>query len=51
MEIQKLQKNIQDVASLAAEESSKHKASKEYFETMIVQVSSFFYISRLYLKQ
>ncbi|XP_004492531.1 PH, RCC1 and FYVE domains-containing protein 1 [Cicer arietinum] len=38
MEIQKLQKNIQDVASLAAEESSKHKASKEYFETMIVQL-------------
>lgn len=42
MEIQKLQKNIKDVTSLAAEESYKHKAAKEFFKSMIAQVSSVF---------
>jgi hypothetical protein len=43
MEIQKLHKNIKDATSLAAEESSKHRATKEYFGSMIAQVSSFFF--------
>lgn len=38
MEIQKLHKNIKDATSLAAEESSKHKATKEYFGSMIAQL-------------
>ncbi|KAL5058301.1 hypothetical protein RYX36_029905 [Vicia faba] len=38
MEIQKLHKNIKDAALLAAEESSKHKAAKEFFESMVTQL-------------
>ncbi|CAL5192431.1 unnamed protein product [Lathyrus oleraceus] len=38
MEFQKLQKNIKDVTSLAAEESYKHKAAKEFFKSMIAQL-------------
>ena len=45
-ENQKLQKNVKKATSLAAEESSKHKATIEFFESTIDQVSSF-YVPRL----
>ncbi|KAK7340016.1 hypothetical protein VNO77_20708 [Canavalia gladiata] len=38
MEIQKLQQNVKEATSLAAEESSKHKAMKEFFESTIDQL-------------
>ncbi|KAH1235306.1 hypothetical protein AAZV13_09G232900 [Glycine max] len=38
MEIQKLQKNVMEATSFAAEESSKHKAMKEIFESTVDQM-------------
>jgi len=42
MEIQKLQKNVMEATSFAAEESSKHKAMKEIFESTVDQVFLFY---------
>ncbi|KAE9618205.1 putative chromatin regulator PHD family [Lupinus albus] len=38
VDIQKLQKNVKEVALLAAEHSSKNKTVKDYFESMIEQL-------------
>jgi len=42
MEIQKLQKTITEATSFAVEESSKHKAMKEFFESTVDQVFLFY---------